>query len=53
MSKRVTITKHDLTLIEWLVRFYKRNTSHVQYPAEQNVDELVAKLTPQPKERKL
>lgn len=44
MSKRVSITKHDYDLIEWLVRYYRANSINVRYPAIQNLDELLKKL---------
>lgn len=43
MSKRVTITKHDFELIEWLVKYYKDNST-VRFPAYQNLNELLKKV---------
>jgi hypothetical protein len=46
MSKRIAITKHDYELVEWLVRYYRENSAGVKYPAIQNLDELLEKLSP-------
>jgi hypothetical protein len=46
MGKRVTITKHDFELIEWLVEYYRENGVFIKFPAHQNLDELLEKLEP-------
>ena len=46
MSKRVIINNHDLELIQWLVNFYKDNSPNAYVPAHQNLNELIAKLSP-------
>lgn len=50
MSKRITITKHDIDLIEWLVNYYmvKGLTSENIFPALQNLNELLEKLNEPP-----
>lgn len=44
MSRRVTLTKHDSDLIEWLVKYFQKNSLNSnKFPADQNLKELLGK----------